>query len=406
MKAATKFSGGGGVDLGMIAAGWEHVYGVEYDDRIAHVARDNGLNTITADILKIKPEDFPAVDWFHDSPPCPNFSTAKVGAEETANDIALAQAICEHIIYHRPKFYTLENVYGYRKSKSWMMIADTLNRHGYQFNYWHVNFADYGVPQTRKRMIVIARRDGIMPQLPSRTHAQSPMPGFFGTLERWVSWYEAIEDLIPTLPDSRFAPWQLERLPDVLKESLMVHPNDQNQGNPVRTSERRSFTCRVAGGSFMPRALIMNDADSKNPVRSDTQPMATLVTHDTGGAMARAFIMDGQENSDGIAITKRNENEPIYTVTSGTSTKRTANAYVNGRVVKMTTRAIARFQSFPDSYQLPDNAALAVRILGNAVPPLFMQRIGEILGATWPQRQNVTRLSQVSPLPIGGGKDG
>ncbi len=62
MKATTKFSGGGGVDLGMIAAGWEHLYGIEYDDRIAQVARNNGLNTITADILKIKPSDYPSYE--------------------------------------------------------------------------------------------------------------------------------------------------------------------------------------------------------------------------------------------------------------------------------------------------------------------------------------------------------
>jgi site-specific DNA-cytosine methylase len=48
-----------------------------------------------------------------------------------------------------------------------------------------------------------------------------------------------------------------------------------------------------------------------------------------------------------------------------------------GRVVRMTPRALARFQAFPDTYALPDGAALACRVIGNAVPPLLMQRIGD-----------------------------
>jgi site-specific DNA-cytosine methylase len=43
----------------------------------------------------------------------------------------------------------------------------------------------------------------------------------------------------------------------------------------------------------------------------------------------------------------------------------------HGSVVAMTPRALARFQSFPDSYQLPEARTLASRVIGNAVPPLM-----------------------------------
>ena len=46
-----------------------------------------------------------------------------------------------------------------------------------------------------------------------------------------------------------------------------------------------------------------------------------------------------------------------------------------GRVVKMTPRALVRFQSFPDSYALPEKNSLAVTIIGNAVPPLLMREV-------------------------------
>ena len=51
----------------------------------------------------------------------------------------------------------------------------------------------------------------------------------------------------------------------------------------------------------------------------------------------------------------------------------------SGRVVKMTPRALARFQSLPDSYILPDKASLACTVIGNMVPSLLMQQIVEPL---------------------------
>jgi site-specific DNA-cytosine methylase len=47
--------------------------------------------------------------------------------------------------------------------------------------------------------------------------------------------------------------------------------------------------------------------------------------------------------------------------------------------VKMTPRALARFQSVPDSYQLPESRALASRVIGNGVPWLLAQRVTESL---------------------------
>lgn len=45
----------------------------------------------------------------------------------------------------------------------------------------------------------------------------------------------------------------------------------------------------------------------------------------------------------------------------------------------MAGRALARFQSFPDSYRLPHKRSLAAKGIGNAVPPLMMQRVFESL---------------------------
>jgi DNA (cytosine-5)-methyltransferase 1 len=362
------------------------VWGVEYDDRIAQVARDNGLNTITADILQCDPADFEPVDFLHASPPCPNFSNAKANAEETDNDRALAAKVCEFITELLPSIFTLENVYQYRKSRSWQRIARTLLTHGYQVNYWHCNFADYGVPQTRKRMIAIARRDGITPMLPPATHSETPVNGLFERRAQWVSWYEAIEDLIPTLPDSEFAPWQLERLPDELKESLFVNCNttgfaraEKMKGISVLSEPVQTIPAQLAGG--LPRAFIAPGGNANSfSIRNGNEPARVVGDVDRVGNMPRAFI-DGQQTApDGVGGRKLTirEDGPVVTI-SASNYKSPHMAYTNGRIVKMTVHALARFQSFPDSYRWPDSNALATRIIGNAVPPLFAQRLCEWL---------------------------
>lgn len=374
-KAATLFSGGEGAGLGMVAAGFSHAWGIEYSDDIAQVARDNGFNVITADILQCGPADFEPVDWLHASPPCPNFSNAKANAEETDNDRALAAKICQFVTELLPPIFTLENVYQYRKSQSWQTIATALLAHGYQVNYWHVNMADYGVPQTRKRMIAIARRDGITPMLPPATHSETPVNGLFERRDRWVGWYEAIEDLIPTLPDSKFAPWQLDRMPEEHK-NLLVHGTNSNGITVNRPDEPAAVVLASLGSkAALPRAFILDGQNASRDltVLDGDDSMCTLGAN--GKAAYRVFVEIQHTARD---ATVRDEGHPVPSISAaGASRPSHQRAVANGRTVKMTVHALARFQSFPDSYRWPAKNKTATTIIGNAVPPLFMQRLGE-----------------------------
>jgi len=337
---ATLFSGGEGVGVGARAAGLRHLWGIEADPDVAQVARDNGFNVLTADVTRCDPHDFESVSLLHASPPCPNFSVAKVGAAEQEEDVALARATAHFIEVLTPTFFTLENVYLYRKSQSWRLIRKTLMGMGYGCKFWHLNSADYGVPQTRKRMIAVARRDGKAPQIPKATHAHlddlSPM---FDEREPWVGWCEAIEDLIPDLPDSEFAPWQLERLPDELKDSLLLSVDHDDSGAKHREIARPSNTVRSVAYKNMPRAFLAEGragGDRELQCRDDHAPSMTVTTS-SGGNVYRSVM--------------------------------------HGRVVQMTPRALARFQSFPDEYVLPASVTLACRVIGNAVSPLLYEKL-------------------------------
>lgn len=355
------FTGFGGATLGAIDAGLTPLWGIEYDAKIAAVANDNfGGHVIVANILNIDPATLPAVDVLHASPPCPNFSVAKAGGCETPADINLARKVIRFVEVIRPRIFTLENVYGYRHSQSWRLIQDALFNAGYWVSMEHVNAADMGVPQTRQRMIVRAVRGGWVPYLPQA--------------RRWVGWYEAIEDLIPTLPASQFAPWQIKRLPEMLQTILVAHNGLPNQVMAMEPA----FTVTADQNQLYVRAFLAQvQGESGDGIRFPDEPMQTVsATH--GAGKYRAYLVDSRNTNQEYGKLHRTGDEPAITVTVNDRPSHMPRAWLDsGRVVAMTPRALARFQSFPDSYRLPDNRTLAARGIGNALPPLVYRRILE-----------------------------
>ena len=327
------FTGGGLADIGAQAAGFTHAWGVEIDQRIAEVSAANGFLSRVMDVLDADPHDFERVDWLHASPPCVRASAANTSAEvnedgtkETQLDVDMATKVAEFIDVLKPDCVTIENVRGYAKfSRCMAVIQDALMDGGY---WWHndiLNCADFGVPQTRIRMVMRAVRGAMPPPLPAPV--------------RWVGWYEAIEDLIDTLPESCFADWQLKRLPATITDGWLINSENAGQG---------------WGGT-----------------RIAAQPAMTLSRR----SQPRAFVVANGKYGDDLVI--RDAVEPLFTTTANSNQTGIRLWLSQGRVVQMTARALARFQSLPDSYKLPDSNALAVKIIGNGVPSLLMQQIGE-----------------------------
>lgn len=359
--------GGGGAALGAVAAGFEHAWGIEKHGPTAEVARANlGGHVLEADVLAVDPRRLEPVDALHASPPCPNFSSAKVGGVETTKDVALARKVAEFIAVLEPRVFTLENVPMYRHSMSWRLIEAELFRCGYWVHLTILNAANLGVPQTRRRMIVRAVRHGLVPELPA--------------VEPWRGWYDAIEDLIPDLPESQLASWQLKRLPSFVATMLV-----SGGGSHYNAEEKRVATFRadqpamtvLPGTGGRARGFLVHPTDMRTmPVRLGTEPALTVVGSNTG--MSRAFLVDGANASHATGEpTVRRLAEPAFTITAGGNRVNHRALLERGRIVKMTPRALARFQTFPDSYRLPDKLDLACRVVGNAVPPLLARRIYE-----------------------------
>lgn len=396
---------GGGVFSADLAPGCHVAWAVEYDGAVAavHAMNHPGALTIVQGVEYVDYSTLPQVDILQASPECKEFSAAKTNGAESETQLGQARAICRALRALRPRGFILENVRGYIGSESLKMIGHTLYELDYCMDQQVVNSADYGVPQTRERLIVRARAGGFMGMLP-------PIPG---RVQTWRGWYQAIEDLLPTLPESRFAAWQLKRLATV-KESFLVTTRNAAGEVPPRGEREPAFATGASDYKNWPRAFIVSNAATEygDGVRSHDAPMfgvpaqssgrarafllGVVVTHQERGdgvqfedepAMTiraghapRAFIVDGKLSDSGAKLQIIDAQRPSATVVSSLSAMHDSRAWLTtGRVVAMTPRALARFQSIPDSFILPDKRSLAATVVGNGVPSLLGRLLVESL---------------------------
>ena len=222
--AVVLFAGGGGIEAGMVQAGIRPVIAVEFDPTKpelsqampAATSRTNakthhrnfseyGCRIIQLTVQEVAQSGFLGFprrpDYLHASPVCANFSqahTAKAGkGGETTDDLTAAIAVAEAIRQLQPRVFTLENVPRYQNSQSFSIILSALELEGYSVTHSVVNMADFGLPQARRRLVLIANK-GFHVALPS---GATP-----------CSWYEAIAHLIPTMSDSHLLPKQQQAL--------------------------------------------------------------------------------------------------------------------------------------------------------------------------------------------------
>ena len=333
----------------------EFVYAVEYDAQIASVGAQLGGHTFISEVEDVDYSTWGALDYLHASPVCKEYSQAKTNGAEGEGDLSSAAAVVRCLDATQPRVFTLENVGAYQHGQAFRLIVQWLNHNGYMWHAEVLNAADFGVPQTRRRLILRAVRDALLPTLPPPV--------------KWVGWYAAIEDLIPELPESQFAPWQLARLPEGLQETTLIPGANDFRPQPYNTT-----AVTVTGNATRMRAFIVdgqtNDAGTCVTVRHSDAPMYTA-SASCERRPARAFLMTKSADKYGDGI--RHEAEPSHTIAA--SAHGTRAWLTTGRVVRMTPRALARFQSFPDWYELPSKASLACTVIGNAWPSLMAKEI-------------------------------
>jgi DNA (cytosine-5)-methyltransferase 1 len=200
MKAVSLFSGCGGSDAGVIAAGFDVVMAndiLPYAKDV-YLANHPATDYVVGDVSKV--EKFPDAQLLLGCYPCQGFSQGGVrDPSRKINTLYLEFARALNQI--RPKAFIVENVSGMVRNNFAHLLQDqfkVFTEAGYTVKYQVLNAADYGVPQQRKRIFIVGTRDdlGVDYNFPVPTHGE-------GTGQPHITIRQAIGDL-PEWPVGEF----------------------------------------------------------------------------------------------------------------------------------------------------------------------------------------------------------
>ena len=155
------FSGLGGFRLALESYGAECVYSNEWDIQAQNVYEDNFGDRPDGDITEVNEKQIPQHDIICAGFPCQAFSISgkQKGFEDSRGTLFFDVARITK--RHRPKVLFLENVKNltsHDKGNTLRVIIETLNELGYDVNYKVLNALDYGIPQKRERIYIVAFR--------------------------------------------------------------------------------------------------------------------------------------------------------------------------------------------------------------------------------------------------------
>lgn len=195
MKIISLFSGAGGLDLGLIQAGNKVIWANDIDkDAVATYKENIGNHIICDDIRNIDVSTLPDADVVVGGFPCQGFSQANRLRTLDDDRNQLYRFFYNTIKVKQPKFFIAENVKGILslgKGEAIKQIVADFEAAGYITSVNLVNMANYGVPQTRQRVLIIGQRidlgEKFLFKFPEPTHSKN------GKLPQWVSIREAID---------------------------------------------------------------------------------------------------------------------------------------------------------------------------------------------------------------------
>jgi DNA (cytosine-5)-methyltransferase 1 len=315
------FAGGGGASTGIEAALGRSVdIAVNHDGAALAMHRVNHPGTLhfQRNVWQVDPADVVrehgpiSLAWF--SPDCTHHSKAKGGKPREQGIRDLAWVVVLWAQRAKPDVIMLENVEEFRQwgpltedgypckvraGSTFDMWRRELRRAGYKVEHRELRACDYGAPTIRKRLFVIARRDGLPIVWPEPTHG----PG------RAMPWRTAAECIDWTLPCPSIFLTREQALE--LRRTAGIACN-----RPLAEATMR----RIAKGlvryvleSPRPYIVPITNRSSGDIVQDSAEPLRT-VTASGGGefALATPYLTKLQENSIG-----QDAREPIHTVMAG-----------------------------------------------------------------------------------------
>lgn len=353
------FSGAGGLDLGFERAGWSRLLANDIDRDSAATLRSNTKKALRESIVEADIRSFTAAEIraragglgrgdltaIVGGPPCQSWSSAghQLGMLDDRGQLFLDFIRLANQL--DPRFIVMENVRGLLTARgpdgepgsALTTIRKDLWQEGWQTTVSLLNAADYGVPQRRVRLFVVAYREGDRPPFLVPSHSKVASP----STRRWVSLRAA-----------------LSKVRNLSEEEI------------IRPSAKLAAELRNVGpGSGV-----------KSPGKAET-------TRPGGhwGYKQGAFVAD-------LA-------QPGRTVTASTAQDWVIDPERGLR--RLSPRECAAVQTFPAGWNWVGGRASVYRQIGNAVPPKLAEALANSLreqaGCLRPDTSSVVELEPLAP---------
>lgn len=382
MRVLSLFSGCGGCSLGLRQAGFETRLATDIDkDACETYATNLGPERVwCVDLSKIRPNELlersqlhlTEVDLIVGGPPCQGFSSA--GAKDWADPRnVLVRKFVEIVSSLRPTWFIMENVEGLLTANDGFFIIELITRFleaGYWVRAKKVYMEQYGLPQRRKRVIIVGNLEQCHFDFPQPLYYASPPLPFIEQYPQ-LSLLDAIGDL-PPASESGEVVYNREPLCDYQRRLRRVDGGAvlHHQVKALNAFVQQRIHLLAQGETMkdLPEAL----QHPSFPRRSLRRVMDGTPTEKRGGAPSGLKRL--------IAA------QPALTITSASSTE-----FIHPTEHRpLTLRECARIQSFPDWYEFCGSWNAIATQIGNAIPPLFMQLLATHIQhlATWQPGEN------------------
>jgi DNA (cytosine-5)-methyltransferase 1 len=363
MNTLDLFSGCGGMTLGFTWAGFKSVLASDIDENCEKTFDTNFPNVpfLCGDLSTFKKEDFDqhvngqSVDIIIGGPPCQGFSLANKLRNKVAEDPRnrLFYEFVKTINWYNPKAFVMENVKGLLSMQAGEVIKQIIKEFeeagnsGYTVRLKVLKASDFGVPQSRERVIVIGIRNdlNVIPEFPEKKYAKE------------VTVDEAISDLPIIAAGQGTANQKYGKKEQNAYQSFM-RKNSKSVSNHIAMKHTERLIARFQ--AIQPGKNLLDVWDTHGAVQR-------------GNPAVKSVVKFSQNNL------RLHGNKPAPTVAASFQSN-----FIHPHLDRnFTAREGARLQSFPDDFLFEgmrtkmswEKGLSQYQQIGNAVPPLLAYEI-------------------------------
>ncbi|MXX92883.1 MAG: DNA cytosine methyltransferase [Chloroflexi bacterium] len=378
---ASLYCGAGGLDLGFIAAGFRCIAAFDADAMaVATYNRNLGCHASTVDLRSCDPDVATALkcaDLVLAGPPCQGFSTAGRNDPEDERNLHL-QRVAELAAGSAAKVVVIENVKGLLGAKYRTQLDSclgTLRESGFEVSCRLFDFSEYGVAQTRRRVIILGTR-GIAPVSLDgiRRRTKRTLRDAIGNGHQASNGQDGIRLTAREVKiASQIAPGQ--RLTNVRSGPRSVH----TWSIPEVFGEVSEHEVSVLEAiSRLRRRQRRRDVGDADPIRAE---QVTRYLGKESDATLCALVDRGYvRQREGRFDLTHTFNGKYKRLQWGECAPTVDTRFVEPRYFLhpdecrgFSVAEMAALQDFPKTYVFPDCLTASSRLIGNAVPPRFAE---------------------------------